>query len=289
MTQKRPYSYTVLRYVHDAMTGEFLNVGVVLHIPGAALLRVKTRKTVGRLKDVFPDLDRGAFKAAADSVDRAVRALTTSLREEGLRQTDWDAASLARKALSTDDSSLQWSPVGAGVTDDATQTLERLFARMVTRYDNKALHRRTDEDVWRPVRTKLLERGVKVDLHETVITGANDQIEFKHAWKNGKWHAYEPVSLDLADADGIKDKARRWLGHLTAVADGASEPLKLHFILGAPQNRNLCPAYENARRLLEQAPFNPEIFEEGQIDDLVSQIEDEVRAHDATSPGGRAT
>ena len=289
MTTKRPYSYTVLRYVHDVMTGEFLNVGIVLHVPSAALLSVKTRKTVGRLKDVFPDLDREAFKAAVDSVDRAIRGLAGNLRREDFLQDVWDAASLAHRALPTDDSTLQWSPIGAGLTDDATKTLERLFTRMVARYDGKVPHRRTDEDVWRPVRAKLVERGVKVDLEETVIAGRNDQIEFKHAWKNGQWHAYEPVSLDLADADGIKDKARRWLGHLTAVADGATEPLRLHFILGAPQNRNLYPAYESARKLLERAPFEPEIFEEGQIDDLVSQIEDEMRAHDPTLSHRRVT
>ena len=32
---KHPYTYTVLRYVHDTGTGEFANVGVVLTSPAA--------------------------------------------------------------------------------------------------------------------------------------------------------------------------------------------------------------------------------------------------------------
>ena len=92
------------------------------------------------------------------------------------------------------------------------------------------------------------------------------------------------MSLDLADADGIRDKARRWRGHLAAVVDDVSETFKLHFILGAPQNPILRPAYQSAMGILRRAAFAPEIFEEGQVDDLVTKIEDEVRAHHRVRP-----
>lgn len=136
MTEKRRYTYTVLRYVHDVMTGEFLNVGIVLHMPSLALLRVRTRKTIGRIKDVFPDLDREAFRAAVTSIDRAIGQLTGEAAIGSPPGRDEDAASFARRALPADDSALQWSPVGSGVTDDVDKTLDRLFARLVTHYDS---------------------------------------------------------------------------------------------------------------------------------------------------------
>jgi hypothetical protein len=40
-------------------------------------------------------------------------------------------------------------------------------------------------------------------------------------------------------------------------------------------------AYEAAKAILRRAPNEPEIFEEGQIDDLVAKIEDDIRAHHA--------
>jgi hypothetical protein len=109
-----------------------------------------------------------------------------------------------------------------------------------------------------------------------------DDVFFKHAWKNGSWQVYEPVSFDLADADGIKTKAREWLGHLTAVvSDGSNvEPFKPHFIVGAPTDPKLRPAYDSALAILRRAPNDPEIFEETQIDDLVTRIEHEVLARD---------
>lgn len=190
-----------------------------------------------------------------------------------------DAATIARRALPTDDSTLQWAPVGSGLTDDPAKTFDRLYTRLVTRYDFVSPDRRTDSDVWRPVREKLQERAIPIELQEKVIVGANDEIAFRHAWKNGIWHAYEPLSLDLADADGIKEKARRWRGHLSAVADGSSELVKFSFIDGTPRNPSLGPAYRNALAILQQADFSPRVFEESQIDRLVDEIEGEVRAH----------
>ena len=45
MSNELSYTYTVLRYVHDVMTGEFVNVGLVVHSPAANFFRVETRSS----------------------------------------------------------------------------------------------------------------------------------------------------------------------------------------------------------------------------------------------------
>ena len=89
----------------------------------------------------------------------------------------------------------------------------------------------------------------------------------------GGWHACEPVSLDMASAERIMSKARRWRGHLAAVADGTSERIDLHFLLGRPQNGALMDAYENAKAILAHARFATEIIDENDIDDFVASLE----------------
>lgn len=279
MTERMPYSYTVLRYVHDVMTGEFVNVGVVVHAPSGGLLLHRFRGTLGRIKNVFPDLNGPAFKSAVMSVNRGLSRLKSETRERDLFREDSTALSIAHRAIPIDNSSFQWAPLCRGLTDDPAKALERIYARQVARYDWKPHVRRTDEEIWRPVRDLLAERNVPVNLEEKIVAGATDTITFQHAWKNGKWHAYTPISLDLADAEGIKDKVRKWRGHLDAVADGVTVDLKLHFIVGAPQKTELKDAYRAAIAILQKSAFAPEVFEESQVDQLVSQIEDEVRAH----------
>ena len=279
MTTKEPYSYVVLRYVHDVLTGEFVNVGLVMAVPGRSLILTKARHTFGRIKNVFPDLDSDAYKRAIHAVERGMRHVERSLKSEGLFKSERTARDYGRLAVPLDDSSLQWSQVGAGLSADPQQTFDQLYQRFVTRYDRPSQRNRTDDDVWRLVSTKLKEREVRIDLQPMRIEGRTDAVEFRHAWKNGRWHVYEPVSFDLADADNIKDKARRWLGHLAAVKDETAEAPQVHFIVGRPHQETLVPAYRRAIEILQRVPFENKVFEEDEIDEMVHRIEDEVRQH----------
>ena len=285
MKEKQAYSYTVLRYIHDVVSGESLNVGVVMHAPAASFLRVRTRKTVGRLMQAFPDLDPPTFAEAMQAVDRGFSAIAKQASKTSLFDARTDARSHALKVLPHDDSALQWSQTGTGLTADPARTFERLYERYVARYDSMASTRRSDDDVWRPVPDKLMERGVHVSFKPKAVAGAQDRIVFERAWRNGRWHACEPVSLDMADAEGIMDKARRWRGHLAAVADGSSERIDVHFLLGRPQNESLMAGYETAKAILAHAPFATEVVDEKDIDVFIASIERACRLTRYADPG----
>lgn len=278
MTDKTPYTYTVLRYVHDTQTAEFVNVGVVVHCPKHRYLGARLRHTHGRFSDLFPDLDASAFRSSMTAIERALAAAGEAYAKEDLFGADADAVAMARSVLPADDTSLQWSPLGSGLTADPFRQLDHLYTRLVGRYDEKQRARRTDADVWRPVRERLERAHLATKFTEKVIRGAADEIEFKHAWKNGVWRCYEPVSFDLADADGIKNKARRWTGHLAAVSD-ASDSFKPTFIVGAPSDRKLMKAFEDALAILKKSPVPTEVFNESEADKLVASIEAEIASH----------
>jgi hypothetical protein len=273
MTEKQAYSYTVLRYIHDVVSGEALNVGVVMHAPAASFLKVRTRKTIARLKHAFPDLDRTAFSDAMQAIDRGLLTVAKQASKTSLFDARTDARSHALKVLRDDDSALQWSPTGTGLTADPARTFERLYERYVARYDSAPAKRRSDADVWQPILDKLMERGIDVPFEPRMVAGTQDRIVFERAWMNGGWHACEPVSLDMASAERIMTKARRWRGHLAAVADGTSERIDLHFVLGRPQNSALMGAYESAKAILARAPFATEVVDENDIDDFVASME----------------
>ena len=137
---------------------------------------------------------------------------------------------------------------GGGVCSDVDETFTRLFERYVTRHGSMRheassqtlrgsdrSRQKKDEDVWRLVNTKIRERELPITFTKKRVEGKSDSIEFERAYKNGRWHAYEPVSFDLATQDGIKDKARKWRGHLEAVSDADNEKdFCIHFLLGSP-------------------------------------------------------
>jgi hypothetical protein len=277
MTGKQTYTYTVLRYVHDVVTGEFINVGVALHVPDRKFFRAEFRHTFGRLSATFPDLDSDAFKQSMRIIARQLSAISSNYHDAS-SPLKGDAATIAKTVLPADDSSLQWSPAGTGVTKNPNEELIYLFDRLVKKYDSKPTQRRKDEDVWRTVRTKLEEREIAHRLVEKTIRSEIDELPFRHAWKNGIWHCYEPLSFDLADSNGIKEKAHKWVGHLAAV-QSAPEAFKTYFIVGAPSDDGLKRAFDDAIAILGKSPVEVEVFKEQQADELVSLIKQDIDLH----------
>lgn len=279
MTTKKPFTYTVLRYIHDVTTGEFVNVGVVVFSPEDGYLGALFRTTFRRVKSVFPTLHSDAFKAS-------MRALDLSFKEKKSLIASGNTAcktalDVAVGILPRDDSSLQWSPVGSGIATDMEAKLRQLYARMVTCHDDShAAHKKGEEDVWRHFSLELQQRHILDRFQPKTLSVADDAVEFKHAWKNGVWHCLAPVSFDLASSESIKDKAHKWLGKLSSVRE-TDEAFKLYFLVGEPNRADLGGALDSALRILRKSPFPCEIYRENQAGLLTENLASQIRQHDA--------
>lgn len=71
-----------------------------------------------------------------------------------------------------------------------------------------------------------MELKVASILEKKTVATSKDEVEFEHAWKNGKWHCYQPLSFDPATVDSIQERPARWVGHRLA-----SHLLPKNFIL----------------------------------------------------------
>lgn len=280
MKNQYSYTYTVLRYVHDVTSGEFVNVGVALHAPQAHYLSALCRTTYGRLNKVFPGVNAEHFKALMRHIQNSFEERGERLSSEFQFTSPSGVIEIAQSVLPKDDSSLQWSPSGSGRTDDPAQALEKLFNRMVMRYEDKqASNNRTDDDVWRHFKKDLEGQRILQYFQPKTISVQDDEIEFQHSWKNGKWHCLEPISFDMATADSIRDKAHRWMGQLASV-QGATDRFKVYLLVGAPQQESLQPAFLRAMSMLKRIPGENEIVLEKDALDLAARIAGEVAEHE---------
>jgi len=280
MTTKHrlPYSYSILRYVHDVATGEFLNVGVVVTSPEAPFVRAKFKSTFGRIKGAFPTVDSEVFKARMRKLQTAFDQIGSGEIGRSWSKEELKIENVVHLVLRQDDSSLQWSPPGSGLSSSAADALNSLFARFVTKFDVEVQsERRKDDDVWREFRYELEKRNVLFHLEEKVIEVADDSIKFQHAWKNGAWHCYEPLSFDLASDSSIREKAHRWVGHMLSVQE-AKEDFQVYFLVGKPESSKLQGAYEKAISILKKAPGGS-VVEEADASAFSEQVAQEIASH----------
>mgnify|MGYP006276171185 FL=1 len=284
---KTAYSFAVLRYVHDILTGEFVNVGVVLYAPEVKYLGGLCNTRYGRLSRLFGDIDGEYFRGLMRHIEARFDELGDRLRNDlPLYEPPAHVMEIARDVLPPDDSSLQWSEPGGGRTEDPGKTLEQLFDRLVGRYESRAARAsRNDEDVWRTFKKEFETRRVLNHLHPKRIEAPDYDYEFEHAWKNRGWHLLEPISFDLLEADSILEKANRWLGRAISLQDSPEE-FRLHLLLGEPSLQKLRSTYTRAENILHRIPGNPVFVHEREAGDFSATVASEIAEHSETEGEG---
>jgi len=251
---KLPFSYVVLRYMHDVFTREFVNIGVVVYCPQAGFLQLKGMARMKRALGLFPGMDRGCVLQTLRFMESRFAAYHKS-PQPSLRFETLDAASIAKAILPADDSSLQWSPPGGGVTEDPAQVLAELFERMVARHEDKhPAVRRTDEEVWQPFEKALQTRDQKIlsGLREQELTAGSFRQRFEHAWqpKRGPLYLLLPLSFDLLDPSNIVDKAIGWNGRIRLLRKSAPD-FRMFLLIGKPLVQDHESACAEAKDVLE--------------------------------------
>jgi hypothetical protein len=281
-TTRTPYTYIVLRYVHDIGTGEFINVGLVLTAARGSFFGAKFKTAYGRVKKAFPSIDPDVFRARMRRLQATFDQIAEGDISAPTSRGSTDTTSieqLVHSVIRADDSSLQWSPAGSGLSGDLPATLAALYLRFVTKHDTEPTSTpRKDDDVWKHFRTELEKRNVLSHLEEKVIAVADDSVKFDHAWKNGAWHCYEPLSFDLASDASIKEKAHRWLGQVSSIKD-AREDFHVYFLVGRPADAELSEAYEKAVSILRKAPAS-EVVEEGSAVEFSESVAKAILEHE---------
>ncbi|RYD75162.1 MAG: DUF3037 domain-containing protein [Verrucomicrobiaceae bacterium] len=280
---KTAYTYTILRYVHDVAAGETLNVGIVLYAPSVRYVGALLQTRYSRLRQAFPMLDGDAHRQLMRYLQNRFDDLQGRVSTElPFNPQPESIDTVVCQVLPKDDSSLQWSQPGGGLTANPEAELERLYARLVAANDQaRAEDGRDDEMVWSHYRAPLAREKVLPHLTTHKVIAPDDEVEFEHAWKNHQWHCLQPLSLDLLKADSIKDKARRLLGQMVGV-QGELNGHCLYVMVGEPQLEKCKPAAERALNLLHSnLPVKHEIIREAEAEVFSREFAARIQRHTA--------
>jgi hypothetical protein len=227
---------------------------------------------------MFSKIDGDRFKQQTRYIEEELSNLGKKLKQRPLpfAELEGDLESLLRRVLPADDSALQFSPCGFGVSADLNKTLEELYERYVDRYaSEQETSSRSDEEVWRTFRTPLERRNLISVLEPKTINAPDYDYAFQAGWKNGIWHVYEPVSFDLIEPNSLLEKANRWVGRSASLAESA-EKFKLHLLIGAPRNPNLGETFRRSTSILRKMVTDTELVMETEAEQFAAELEREM-------------
>jgi hypothetical protein len=269
------------------MTEEFQNIGLVMYSPDSGFLKSKFCNKYGRLSKCFAGVDGEHFKRNISRISERFTKLGSRYRDElKIEEHPKTVRELTEKVLALDDSSLQFSKEGFGVTDDLDVAFDKLYSRYVERYLEKhERSTRNDDDVWRDVYRSAFEKiHATRSLRPIKIKSDNDEYEFEHFFQNGRPHIFQTVSLDMAEAKSMQNKAHLWLGLGHSLLNPkenkyAPDQLKLHLMLGEPKEAKLKKSFETAKSILMKIPCDLELVSENEVDEFAKNIEKLFKTH----------
>jgi hypothetical protein len=277
---KSPYTYCVVRYLHDPTAGEMLNIGIVLRAPGVSYLGAQFDHHYERLSGAFAEFDGEHYRRTVFRFESAIESLVQGSTEMlfPLQEIPSDAGAVGAWLSSDPGLSIQFGPTLSGVTDDPARALGSLFARMVTSQYPKGRDRRTDDEVWVTYNRALARKSVQKLLGPARIVTENADLKFDHGFRNERWHLLQPLAFDLVTKEAIQGKAIRWLGNATALRD-SPDLAKMYLLLGRPSLDANIASYNKAKNLLHTMPIEHELIEEEDADAFAAHLREYMRAH----------
>lgn len=275
---KQPFTYVVLRYVHDIFTAEFVNVGLLLFCPQTGFVQARMTRRLARASSVFPGVDRRTLGLVLRHLDRRFAKLSKEPQGH-LDRSFCTAADIARTVLAFDHSGLQWSELGSGLTGDPSETFDELYIRLISRFEEGVPPKRDEREIWKPVESVLRERRVLHAFQDKVISYGDFAYHFDHAWKNDQWHLLQPLSFDLQEKATIVDKALHWSARVNELRK-SDTPFRIYFLVGAPSAPDLQDAFRQAERTLETSVAGQKaIVPEAIAQTFASEFADQVIKH----------
>jgi hypothetical protein len=279
MTVKFSFQYCLLHYCHDPVTGEFLNIGLVMYNRANKYFNARLLTKYKRISSTFPGLDGEYYRKYVTYLQTLLDNLSIKIGSPQINfKQEWPERldELLDSILPKDDSSIYFDLPKEGLAKDLNILFEDLYSRLVERYvSDSERTTRHDEDVWNFYKRPLQEQNLLTHLQSHTITTSNDTIEFPHGWKNGKWNVLQPLSFDLSTPTYIKKKAREWLG-TAIVLDNSKELSHLYLLLGKPssQQEDLNKAYSQTKDILnvKLKNFSIQLIEEDEAQNFALDI-----------------
>ena len=280
----KTYEYQVLRYLPDRVSGEFVNVGLVLFQSEERFLKAGFVRSISRVSSFFPGLDGRSLQRRLRHLETMLEDFTDRLSLDRQVRLERPAGlqSITNRFLVSDDTALQFSEVRTGLDDDMELAFSELYDRLIENYTpgiNEDV--RTDYDVWKKLYRPLFEkRNITDRLQAHKVTTAKDVIEFPYAWKNEIWHCYEPVTFDLKKADPVKNKVYRWVGRLDELRT-SEEPLTLQLLAALPTDDPELVAFVLDK--LDNKVFGSatvSVVQQQEAEQFTRQVQEELIEHD---------
>lgn len=212
----KTYEYQILRYMPDRVTGEFVNLGIVLFNSNAQEIVARFIQRSGRITEIFPGINSKYLLKVLQSMQTDFENMNNQLSKKLLLEPYKSLEEITTRVLPKDNSALFFTPPERILDLNIDAALNYLYNRLVSLHSIESDKEiRQDKEVWSKVyKTYFEKQGISNHLQSHTVQTKFASREFEHAWKNGHWNFFEPVNFNLNRTESIRSKVHKWIGEI---------------------------------------------------------------------------
>jgi hypothetical protein len=276
----RPYQFVILRYINNIVSGEFVNIGLLMWLPDERRMSYYVNSNSSRMSHFFYPFDVTGYKQMVHRiVTRFSRGQSDVDQLHLFKKTPESLSELQNRIIKEDSSCFQWSSVKSGMVESPEKRFKQLVGELIARHEHKDVYeRRKDSRILRNIEDSLEQYGLIPQLRKTRnFSSAHISFEFKLSWQNRVPQVLQPISFDYENGGDIINKALIWNGRLQALRKGPT--FKMTGVVAPPRNLNYQDQYDDAFAILSEAPNVRKIITEDEFESFIPEIEHDLQAH----------
>lgn len=279
-----PFEAILVRCAGDLVSGEMLNVGVILLSRNHNYIRAKFLSKWTRISSAFGAECLIEMRNIAKHLTEQCRKLCGTNLHQGELLEQPSLEKIIERSVQWKDSSILISEPIRGVTDAPDKLLEHYFNRFVyLESDEDSIHAvRQDKDIWVSFEKRVKSKVIVGKLKPKLLESENLSIAFAHTWENGITHALEPLSLDMVSSTSIINKATNWAGRLLTVKP-SSQQMRITFLVGMPstEGMDVAEAANKAVKILRSTlREEADVVFEDEAEELEQRILNDMLEHE---------
>ncbi|MBL7701520.1 MAG: DUF3037 domain-containing protein [Ferruginibacter sp.] len=278
----KTFHYQILRYMPDRVSGEFVNIGVVVYEPNERKLAGKFFEKITRVSGFFPSINSRHLATSLKFLQREFDTLASRSIVEFNFDKENSLYQITKRVLPVDDSSLFFTQVKETLELNIEIVTKTLYRRFVLNYVEDADREYiNDKEVWNKIYKSYFETyGISNHLQNHTVKTQLDTWEFDKAWKNGVWNCFETVSFDLLKSESIKDKVYKWSGKINELQT-SKEPIHVYLLTKLPVEHQELDNF--IKRKLGKIEFNNnvtvELVSEENAEKLAKKFQKQIEQH----------
>ena len=276
----KPYHFVILRYVNNIVSGEFVNIGLLMWLPEERQMSYYINSNCGRLSHFFYPFDVTGYRQMVHRLlIRFNRGQADVNQLHFFKKTPESLSELQSRIIKEDSSCFQWSPIKSGMVESPEIRFKQLVYELIVRHEHNDTHeRRKDSRILRNIEDTLEHKGLIPQLKKTrIFTSTHVSFEFKLSWQNKVPQVLQPISFDYEKSGDILDKALIWNGRLQALDKDPT--FKMTGVVAPPRNLAHHDQYNDAVAILSEAPRVRKILTESEFEAFIPEIEHDLRNH----------